>query len=143
MSDFMTTIYTIRTTSGREDVVIDMLESNIKADKIDIKSVFHPAEIKGYVFVEGTLGAVQKAMHGLMHANETHGTRHERNDRMQHVEPQRDDDHPDAHADEQDGSAEVEPVLEPVLFFPCDARSPLCHGCQSDAGPEQGRQQRA
>ena len=61
-------IYTIRTTSGREDVVIDMLESNVKAEKTDVKSIFHPAEIKGYVFVEGGLGAIQKSMHGLMHA---------------------------------------------------------------------------
>lgn len=61
-------IYTIRTTSGREDVVIDMLESNIKAGKTDVKSIFHPAEIKGYIFVEGSLGAIQKSMHGLMHA---------------------------------------------------------------------------
>jgi len=61
-------IYTIRTTSGREDVVIDMLESNVKSEKTDVKSIFHPAEIKGYVFVEGSLGAIQKSMHGLMHA---------------------------------------------------------------------------
>jgi|GEM_PF-362464 len=61
-------IYTIRTTSGREDVVIDMLESNVKSERTDVKSIFHPAEIKGYVFVEGSLGAIQKSMHGLMHA---------------------------------------------------------------------------
>ena len=61
-------IYTIRTTSGREDVVIDMLESNVKVNSLEIKSIFHPAEIKGYIFVEGNLGAVQKGMHGLMHA---------------------------------------------------------------------------
>lgn len=61
-------IYTIRTTTGREDVVIDMLESNIKAESLDIKSVFHPAEIKGYIFVEGGLGSIQKGMRGLMHA---------------------------------------------------------------------------
>jgi transcriptional antiterminator NusG len=61
-------IYTIRTTSGREDVVIDMLESNVRAAKTDVKSIFHPAEIKGYIFVEGGLGAIQKSMHGLMHA---------------------------------------------------------------------------
>lgn len=61
-------IFTIRTTSGREDVVIDMLESNVKSESLEIKSIFHPAEIKGYIFVEGMLGAVQKGMHGLMHA---------------------------------------------------------------------------
>ena len=60
-------IYTIRTTSGREDIVIDLLMSRIQANNLDIKSVFHPAEIKGYVFVEGSLGGVHKAMQGLMH----------------------------------------------------------------------------
>jgi transcriptional antiterminator NusG len=60
-------IYTMRTTSGREDIVIDLLESKIKAGGLDIKSVFHPAEIKGYVFIEGSLGAVQKAVQGMMH----------------------------------------------------------------------------
>jgi len=61
-------IYTIRTTSGREDIVIDLLMSKIQQDNIDIKSVFHPAEIKGYVFIEGSIGSVHKAMHGLMHS---------------------------------------------------------------------------
>lgn len=61
-------IYTIRTTSGREDIVVDLLISKVEADGIDIKSVFHPAEIKGYVFIEGALGAVHKAMVGLMHS---------------------------------------------------------------------------
>jgi transcriptional antiterminator NusG len=60
-------IYTIRTTSGREEIVIDILSSKIRAGALDIKVLFHPAEIKGYVFVEGSLGAVQKAVQGLMH----------------------------------------------------------------------------
>jgi len=61
-------IYTIRTTTGREDIVVDLLESKIRADSLDIKSVFHPAEIKGYVFIEGNLVQIHKAMLGLMHA---------------------------------------------------------------------------
>jgi transcriptional antiterminator NusG len=60
-------IYTIRTTAGREDIVIDLLMSKIQGENVDIKSVFHPAEIKGYVFIEGTLGNVHRAVHGLMH----------------------------------------------------------------------------
>ena len=39
----------------------------IKNEGLDIKSVFHPAEIKGYIFVEGTPGNVQKAIRGVMH----------------------------------------------------------------------------
>lgn len=62
------TIYAIRTTSGREDIVIDIMATKIKGDGLEVKSVFHPAEIKGYVFAEGTSGAVHKAVRGLMHA---------------------------------------------------------------------------
>ena len=61
-------IYTIRTTSGREDIVVDLLMSKIQADNVDVKSVFHPAEIKGYIFVEGSIGSVHKAAQGLMHS---------------------------------------------------------------------------
>ncbi|MBI4176725.1 MAG: transcription elongation factor Spt5 [Candidatus Aenigmarchaeota archaeon] len=61
------TIYTIRTTTGREDIVIDMMETKVRYDNIDIKSIFHPAEIKGYIFVEGAPGNIHKAMQGMMH----------------------------------------------------------------------------
>jgi transcriptional antiterminator NusG len=60
-------IYTIRTTTGRETIVIDMLASKIKAEGLDVKTIFHPAEIKGYIFIEGGLGTVQKAIKGVMH----------------------------------------------------------------------------
>lgn len=59
-------IYTIRTTSGREDIVIDILASKIK-DQEGIKALFHPAELKGYIFVEGNLGSIYKAIQGMMH----------------------------------------------------------------------------
>ncbi len=59
-------IYAIRTTSGREEMVIDMMSAKIKKDGLDIKSIFHPAEIKGYVFVEGSPGNIHKAMRGIM-----------------------------------------------------------------------------
>ena len=61
------TIYAIRTTSGREDMVIDLVSTKVRSDGLDVKSVFHPAEIKGYVFAEGTSGAVHKAVQGMMH----------------------------------------------------------------------------
>ncbi|MBI4019714.1 MAG: transcription elongation factor Spt5 [Candidatus Aenigmarchaeota archaeon] len=60
-------IYTVRTTTGREDIVIDMLETKIRHDSIEVKSVFHPAEIKGYVFIEGSPGNIHKALQGMMH----------------------------------------------------------------------------
>ena len=61
------TIYAIRTTSGREDMVIDIMATRIRGSGLGVKTVFHPAEIKGYVFAEGTSGAVHKAVQGLMH----------------------------------------------------------------------------
>jgi len=60
-------IYTIRTTSGREDIVIDIMSSKIRAEGLDVKTLLHPAEIKGYIFAEGGLGAVHKAVQGMMH----------------------------------------------------------------------------
>ncbi len=63
----MTAIYTIRTTTGREDIVIDLMQTKLREDTLDIKSVFHPAEIKGYVFIEGALGAIHKAVAGMLH----------------------------------------------------------------------------
>ncbi len=60
-------IYAIRTTSGREDIVIDIMTSNVRAQSLPVKAIFHPAEIKGYVFAEGGSGAIHKAVQGLMH----------------------------------------------------------------------------
>jgi len=60
-------IYTIRTTSGRESIVMELLASKAKAEGLEIKAIFHPAEIKGYIFVEGSLGSVQKMIQGVMH----------------------------------------------------------------------------
>ena len=60
-------IYAVRTTSGRENIVIDLLEDSIKANGLDINVVVHPAEIKGYIFIEGKLGDIHKAVHGVMH----------------------------------------------------------------------------
>jgi transcriptional antiterminator NusG len=61
------TIYIVRTTAGREDIVVDLIAAKIKSEGLAVKAVLHPAEIKGYVFVEGQLDSVQKAVHGLMH----------------------------------------------------------------------------
>ena len=60
-------LYTIRTTSGREDIVTDMIETRLKGEGIDVKSVVHPAEIKGYVFVEGSLTSIHKLIQGMLH----------------------------------------------------------------------------
>jgi len=60
-------VYTIRTTLGRENVVLDFLTSRIKAQKIGIKSMMHPPELKGYIFIEGEIEHIQKAIQGIPH----------------------------------------------------------------------------
>lgn len=61
------TIYTLRTTSGREDIVADMMLSKIRAEKLGVRAIAHPAELKGYIFIEGRLGDIHKAIHGMLH----------------------------------------------------------------------------
>ncbi len=60
-------IFSLRTTLGRENVVMDFVASRIKAQNIDIKSVLHPPELKGYMFIEGDIENVQKAIQGIPH----------------------------------------------------------------------------
>ncbi len=60
-------IFSLRTTLGRENVVMDFVASRIRAQKIDIKSVLHPPELKGYMFIEGEIENVQKAIQGIPH----------------------------------------------------------------------------
>ena len=60
-------IATIRTTTGRENVVIDSISSRINSQKILIKSLFHPEELRGYVFIEGEAEEIELAVKGVPH----------------------------------------------------------------------------
>ncbi len=60
-------LYTVRTTSGRENIVIDMIYTNVKMNSLKIASIVHPGELKGYVFIEAPIEEVKKAVHGVMH----------------------------------------------------------------------------
>src|SRR4030042_2617555 len=60
-------IYALRTTSGREEIVMDMVVSRVGADGLDVKAVIHPAELKGYIFIEGSTADIHKALRGVMH----------------------------------------------------------------------------
>jgi transcription termination/antitermination protein NusG len=60
-------IYTVRITVGRENSAIDNLATRVKNLKLGIKSLFHPGEIKGYLFVEGELGDIEKSISGVPH----------------------------------------------------------------------------
>lgn len=60
-------IYTLRITTGREDIITEIVQNKIKHDNLDVKAILHPAELKGYIFIEGRLGDIHKAVQGLMH----------------------------------------------------------------------------
>jgi transcriptional antiterminator NusG len=60
-------ILTIRTTTGRENVVIDSLISKIQGKNTGIKSLFHPEELRGYVFIEGEAEDIKAVVKGIPH----------------------------------------------------------------------------
>lgn len=60
-------IYTVRTTVGRENAVIESLTRKIKGRSLDIKTIFHPGELKGYIFVEGDEEIVDEAIKAVPH----------------------------------------------------------------------------
>lgn len=60
-------IFTLRTTVGRENSVMETLANKTKNMQLPIKSIFHPDELKGYLFVEGDLPSIEKATSGVPH----------------------------------------------------------------------------
>jgi len=60
-------ISTIRTTVGRENAVIESLTNKIKNSGLAIKSIFHPGELKGYIFLEGDIEAINEVIKGVPH----------------------------------------------------------------------------
>jgi len=59
-------IYAVRTIIGREEIVLESLANKAKKEKIPIKALVHPEELKGYVFVEGDLKDVQEVVKDVM-----------------------------------------------------------------------------
>ncbi len=60
-------ISTIRTTTGREKVVIESVMARVKNQGIPVKSVFHPEELRGYVFIEGEVNDIEASVRGIPH----------------------------------------------------------------------------
>ena len=50
---------TARTTRGREKTAINASRSQIKTSGLDIKAVFHPEDLRGYIFIEGSEQAIR------------------------------------------------------------------------------------
>lgn len=60
-------IYTIKTVVGRENIVLDSISAKAKAGGLNIVALVHPEEIKGYVFVEGDIKDIEKAVQMVSH----------------------------------------------------------------------------
>lgn len=61
-------IFIVRTTVGREKTAMDSIEIKVKNENNPIKVVLSPAEIKGYVFVEGaTEEEVRESLKNIPH----------------------------------------------------------------------------
>lgn len=60
-------IYTVKTVVGRENIVLDTISTKAKVEKLQIQAVLHPEEIKGYIFIEGELKDVEKAVQMVPH----------------------------------------------------------------------------
>lgn len=60
-------IITARTTRGREKTAINAMRAVIKSKNLDIKAVFHPDELKGYLFIEGKEGDIQTLSSNVRH----------------------------------------------------------------------------
>ena len=60
-------IFTLRTTVGRESTVVDLLNTKLKPRNTGVKSILHPAELKGYVFIEGSENGIREGIKGVPH----------------------------------------------------------------------------
>jgi transcriptional antiterminator NusG len=60
-------IYSIKTVVGRENVVMEAVAAKAKTENLNVQSLFHPEEIKGYIFVEGDLKDIEKAIQMIPH----------------------------------------------------------------------------
>lgn len=60
-------IYTIRTTIGRENMVMAEIENLVKMRGFEIKALIHPEKLKGYVMVEGKESDIREVIHDMRH----------------------------------------------------------------------------
>src|SRR6266705_2736381 len=64
-----TSIYAVRTTSGQERTVVDLMASRAQPKKLPITAILAPEVIKGYIFVEASgPHFVDEAIAGTRHA---------------------------------------------------------------------------
>lgn len=64
----MRMLFTIKTVVGRENIVIDNVSTKAKSQGLtQVKAFIHPEEIKGYVFVEGDVKEIERAVQDVPH----------------------------------------------------------------------------
>jgi transcriptional antiterminator NusG len=60
-------IYTVKTVVGRENIVAEVIASKAKSQNLKILSIVHPEEVKGYIFIEGDVKDIEKAIQMVPH----------------------------------------------------------------------------
>lgn len=60
-------LYTIRTTIGRENMVMEEIENSVKLKGFEIKAMIHPEKLKGYVMIEGKESDIREVIHDMRH----------------------------------------------------------------------------
>ena len=61
-------IYTLRTTIGRENIVMEEIRDKTKSNGYNIKAVIHPKQLKGYVMIEGDEDDIREAIKNIRYA---------------------------------------------------------------------------
>ncbi len=60
-------IATIRTTSGRENTVLESVSAKIAKNAVPVKSLLYTEEIRGYIFIEGEINDIEAGIKGIPH----------------------------------------------------------------------------
>lgn len=60
-------IYTVKTVVGRENIVADSIASKVKSQQLGIQALVRAEEIKGYIFIEGDIKDIEKAVQMVPH----------------------------------------------------------------------------
>ena len=60
-------IYAIKTIVGREEIVLEAIANKAQTEGLRVYALFHPQEIKGYIFVEAELEDLQEAIKEIPH----------------------------------------------------------------------------
>lgn len=60
-------LYTVKTVVGRENIVLDSIALKARSKNLRIHALVHPEEIKGYIFIEGDLKEIEKAVQMVPH----------------------------------------------------------------------------